>query len=239
MCPATQAKVLRVLQEQRFERVGGNETIQTDVRLIAATNKDLERRGGRRPLPRRPVSTASTSSPSTCRRCALRREDIPLLADYFLHRFNRGLNPMVQSIDPETMRCLEAYAWPGNVRQLQSVIKYALIKSSSDVLLLESLPENVRSGETPVMLPTGTAAGTLDVASLTNNLLAAGELDVYRRVCQEMDRVVLEVVMRHAKGNQVEASKILGISRTTLRSKIRELGMVVEKQVMLEPETSD
>ncbi len=174
MCPATQAKVLRVLQEQRFERVGGNETIQTKVRLIAATNKDLnaEVAAGRfRGDLYYRLNVFTIHLPPLRQR----REDIPLLADYFLHRFNRGLNPMVQSIHPDTMRCLETYAWPGNVRQLQSVIKYALIKSSSDVLLLESLPENLRSGEAPVILPTGTAAGTLDVASLTNNLLAAGE----------------------------------------------------------------
>jgi len=235
MSAATQAKVLRLLQEQRFERVGGNETIQTDVRLIAASNKDLnaEVTAGRFrgdlyyrlnvfliPLP--PLRQ--------------RREDIPLLVEYFLRRFSPGLNRPVHTVGPETLRCLEACDWPGNIRQLQGVIKYALIKSSGDVLTPDSLPEDLRSGDQALVPGPPAATGGLDVAELTNSMLRAGEPEIYRRLSIEVDRVVLETVLQHVKGNQVLASELLGISRTTLRAKLRDLGLVVEKQLQIKPD---
>jgi len=229
MSPSTQAKVLRLLQEQRFERVGGNETIQTDVRLIAATNKDLEAEVAagrfRGDLYYR-LNVFNIHLPSLRQR----KEDIPLLVDYFLRQFSGTMNRNVQGIAPEALSCLQEHDWPGNVRQLQGVIKYALIKSAGDVLTLENLPGNLHSGRSSVPLHSSPMPGTLDVAGLTNRLLDAGEEEIYRRVCHEVDRVVLEAVLRHVKGNQVQASGLLGISRTTLRAKIREQGLFVEKQ---------
>jgi nitrogen regulation protein NR(I) len=233
--PGTQAKLLRLLQEQRFERVGGNETIQTDVRLIAATNKDLETevaagrfRGDlyyrlnvfKIPLP--PLRQ--------------RKEDIPLLVDYFLRQFSRSLNRNVHAITPEALRSLQEYDWPGNVRQLQGVIKYTLIKSAGEVLTVDSLPENLRSGAASVAAQPVPLPGTLDVVYLTNSLLRAGESDIYRRVSTEVDRAMLEIVLRHVRGNQVQASELLGISRTTLRAKLREQGPVGKRQCTQEVE---
>jgi DNA-binding NtrC family response regulator len=229
MTPATQAKVLRLLQEQRFERVGGNETIQTDVRLIAATNKDLEAEvdAGRFrgdlyyrlnvfhiPLP--PLRQ--------------RKEDIPLLIDYFLRQLGRRLNRNIHSLAADAMQILQDYDWPGNVRQLQGVVKYAMIKSAGEVLTLDALPENLRSGRASSTTTSSPLTGALDVAELTNSLLRAGEAEIYRQICYEVDRVVLEAVLRHVKGNQVQASELLGISRTTLRAKIREQGLIIDKQ---------
>ncbi len=232
MTPATQAKLLRVLQEQRFERLGGNETIQTDVRLIAATNKDLAAEVAlgrfRGDLYYR-LNVFQIHVPPL----RDRREDIPLLVEYFLSHLGQSLNRRIRTVKPEVLRCLEAHNWPGNVRQLQSVLKYALIQASSEVLTLNCLPENLRVG---VAAP---SVGNQSVADLTRGLLSAGEPDIYRRVCNEVDRVILEVVLAHAHGNQVQASELLGISRTTLRAKLRALGILGEKSFLSDGDQGD
>jgi nitrogen regulation protein NR(I) len=231
MSSATQAKVLRLIQEQRFERLGGNETIQTDVRLIAATNKDLDKevatgRFRKDLLYRLNVFTIRVPP------LRERREDIPLLIAHFLPHLGRNLGREVRSVTAETQRCLHSHPWPGNVRQLQSVLKYALVQGSGEVLTLDSLPENFRSGSAISAARQRTAEACMEgVAEFAAGLLAAGELDIYRRVALEMDRALLAVVLRHVHGNQVKASDLLGISRTTLRAKMRALKMGSEKQV--------
>ncbi len=143
LSPAAQAKVLRVLQEQRFERVGGNETIATDVRVLAATNKDLEEAVSagrfRHDLYYRLNGITIRLPP-----LRERREDIPLLVEHFLHVFNRSLNRVVRGVTPEVLQLLQEDPWPGNVRQLQSVLKYALIRTRGEILTPEFLPENFR-----------------------------------------------------------------------------------------------
>jgi two-component system nitrogen regulation response regulator GlnG len=234
MSPATQAKVLRVLQNQTFERVGGGETIRTDVRLIAATNKDLEQEVAagtfRGDLLYRLNDYAIYLPP-----LRERREDIGLLSEHFLRRFGRSLGRAVRSVTPEAQQCLNNYDWPGNVRQLQSVLKYALIQSTGDVLTLECLPENLRTSS-PGPPQAVAEASRAALAALTERLLRAGEPEIYKRVCDEVDRAVLETVLRHVKGNQVKASELLGISRTTLRAKMRMLKIAVGKNVALEQE---
>jgi two-component system nitrogen regulation response regulator GlnG len=236
MSPATQAKVLRVLQEQRFERVGGEEAIRTDVRVLAATNKDLARevaagrfRGDL--LYRLNVFTIHLPP------LRERRDDVPLLVEHFLRGFAQTLGRNLHSVTPEALARLEAFAWPGNVRQLQSVLKYAVIQAPGDVLTLECLPEDLRHDPAaPAADRPAPPAGALDVAHLTDRLLRAGEPDIYRLVCLEMDRVVLGAVLRHVGGNQVRASQLLGISRTTLRAKLRALGLAAEKAPLPDPD---
>jgi DNA-binding NtrC family response regulator len=236
MSAATQAKVLRLIQEQRFERLGGEETIQTDVRLIAATNKDLDKEAARGRFRKDLLYRLNVF---TIRVPPLRerREDIPLLIEHFLPYFSRSLSRAVHSVTPEALRCLQAFDWPGNVRQLQSVLKYAIVQGSGEVLTLDCLPENLRAGPTApgVRLPTAEAC-MAGLAEFTEGLLRAGELDIYRRVCLEMDRVVVGAVLRHVNGNQVKASEMLGISRTTLRAKLRALNMGIEKQLFPDDE---
>ena len=236
MSAATQAKVLRVIQEQRFERVGSNETIQTDVRLIAATNKDLEAEVA---AGRFRNDLLYRLNVFTIRVPALRerREDIGLLIEHFLPRFSRSLGRSIHSVTAEAERCLHSHGWPGNVRQLQSVLKYAIVQAPGDVLTLDSLPEDLRSGSGARQpAPEVYLAG---LANFTEALLRAGELDVYQRVCLEVDRVVLTAVLRHVKGNQVKASMLLGISRTTLRAKLRALNLDSEKPFPPEPKEKD
>jgi DNA-binding NtrC family response regulator len=230
MSPATQAKILRILQEHSFERLGGNETFPNDVRLLAATNKNLEA----------DVSAGHFRQDLFYRLNVFvirlpplreRREDVPILIEHFLRQFGKALGRSVHSVTPEALACLQAYDWPGNVRQLQNVLKYALIQADGGVLTIECVPEDLRpqpsdsAGASP-------AARSLEIGAATTRLLHAGEPDIYRRVSTEMDRVLLETVLRHAKGNQVQASELLGISRTTLRAKLRSLGITLEKQIL-------
>jgi two-component system nitrogen regulation response regulator GlnG len=232
MSAATQAKVLRLIQEQRFERVGGNETIQTDVRLIAASNKDLEAEAAagrfRRDLLYR-LNVFTIRLPPLRER----REDIPLLVEHFLPRFARALGRSTRSVSSEAARRLYESDWPGNVRQLQSVLKYAILQAPGDVLTLDSLPEDLRSAPEPAGEPAPPVEVSLPgVLALVERLLRAGEMDVYRRVCQEVDRAMVPAVLRHVRGNQVKASEILGISRTTLRAKLRALNLGTDKATL-------
>jgi two-component system nitrogen regulation response regulator GlnG len=226
MTPATQAKVLRLIQEQKFERVGGQETIQTDVRLLAATNKDLTQEVAagrfRGDLFYR-LNVFNIHLPPLRER----RDDIPLLIEYFTRAFSRTLGRPVPTLTPEVQEFLIAHDWPGNIRHLQSALKYAMIKSVGDTITLDSLPENLRL---VTASPPAVGAGERpDVVALTEGLLQAGDTDIYRRVAQVVDRAVLTTVLRHVEGNQVQASQLLGISRTTLRAKLRSLGKGTDK----------
>jgi len=228
MTANTQAKILRLLQEGRFERVGGNETISVDVRVIAATNQNLERlideNRFRKDLYYRLRGVTIHLPP-----LRERREDISELAHYFLFRYNRQIGTTVQSISPAALELLQNYDWPGNVRELQSIVRESLIVSAGPTILPEFLPAEVRRG-----LP-GPAAPTQDVADWQHlprqveAWIAAGETDLYRRALEHFDRLMIRRAMDQAEGNQARASELLGLSRVTLRAKLRALGMQVGK----------
>jgi two-component system nitrogen regulation response regulator GlnG len=238
MARASQPKLLRLLQEQQFERVGGNETIQTDVRVIAATNQDLEALVAAGRL-RRDLYYRLKVFTIPLPPLRERREDIPLLVEHFIKVSSRALGKQVQSAAPETLRLLTAHDWPGNVRELQSVIKYALVQAAGEILTPDCLPENLRAATSAAnSRPPAAEVESLDVAELVTRLLQVGEPEIYRKVCLAVDRVVMETVLRHVRGNQVQASELLGISRTTVRAKLRSLGMAVEKQLLPESEPS-
>jgi two-component system nitrogen regulation response regulator GlnG len=230
MAQAAQAKLLRVLQEQKFDRVGGNEPVATDVRVIAASNQNLESLVAsgkfRQDLLYR-LNGFIIRLPSLRER----KEDIPLLAEYFVSIANRRLEKNVRAIDPAASAALQAYPWPGNVRELQNVIRYAVVQAVGDVLSLDSLPASVREGMPPKPASKHPSSTGPDVTALVEELLRAGETDIYRRVTQAVDRAVLSAVLQHVRGNQVQASELLGISRTTLRAKLQSLGLSLEKQL--------
>jgi two-component system nitrogen regulation response regulator GlnG len=236
---ASQPKVLRLLQEQQFERVGGNETIQTDVRILAASNCNLEELVAvdqfRSDLFYR-LNVVTIQLP----RLRERIDDLTLLVAHFLNLQNRSLGKHVSSVSPEAMRLLQAYAWPGNVRELQSTLKYALVQSTGEVLLPDYLPEHFQEGlpPPPVYHP-AVESGTFELAPMIADLLRAGGPDIYRKVCAAVDRVLIEAVLRHVKGSQVQASELLGISRTTLRAKLRSLGLAIEKQLLSESDLGE
>jgi len=144
------------------------------------------------------------------------------------------LGRAVHGMAPGVRERLAGYEWPGNIRQLQSVLKYAMIRASGEILTLECLPENLLQPGAVTQGPGGLAR-LPDLATRTADLLRAGETDLYRQLCLETDRTVLDVVLRHVKGNQVQASELLGISRTTLRAKMRALGMTTYAYLIVEP----
>ncbi len=234
MTLATQPKLLRLLQEQQFERVWGEETIRTDVRVLAATNQDLDSKVAegkfRHDLLYR-LKVFTIQIPPLRKR----REDLPLLISHFLQLLTRQFGKRVVAVAPEAMRILETYTWPGNVRELQGAIKHAYVQSAGEVVTLECLPEGLRSESAAWHFEaSGAEERGLEVAQYVTELLQAGQTDIYEKVSGAVDRVVIEAVLRHFKGNQVQASEALGISRTTLRSKLRSLGLAVSKQLLAE-----
>ncbi len=233
MAPPTQAKILRLLQEGTFERLGGSEPITVDVRIIAATNQDLdaiiEQGKFRSDLYYRLRGVTIHLPP-----LREHREDIAELAHYFLFRFNKQLGTAVQSISPESLQLLEKYDWPGNVRELQSIVREALIVSAGLTILPEFLPAELHR-ERPAEPEAETEVGAIpdvDWGVLREYVEAAaaqGQTDIYRRALERFDRLVISHVMRTAGGQQNRAAEMLGLSRVTLRAKLRHLQMSVEK----------
>jgi two-component system nitrogen regulation response regulator GlnG len=229
MAPALQAKMLRVLQEQRFERVGGNETLQTQVRVLTATNHDLEKlvtEGRFRKDLYYRLNVVTIRVPPLREHL----EDVPELAHHFLFRFNRELRLDMRAFAPETLERLQSSSWPGNVRELQSVIQQAMLNASGHVLLPEFLPPHLRR-ELPASVPADKANVAFDLRSLIETLLQRGEKDLYGKVVEAVERVLLPRVLTHTHGHQAQASELLGLNRATLRHKLRALGLGVDKIV--------
>jgi two-component system nitrogen regulation response regulator GlnG len=227
MSPLTQSKLLRVLQEQRFERLGGNEPIQTDVRLLAATNRDLEAmvaRGRFRQDLFYRLGVFNIHLPPLRER----GDDLVLLTQHYIRRFSRELGKEVQSVAPEAMDLLRHYAWPGNVRELQSVLKQALLQATGSILVPDFLPiALLKRGQNGL---TGSDEST-PLLHFIEEQLAAGAEDLYEQSLRRMERILLSRVLQHTSGNQVQAAKILGITRGSLRNKIRELGITIARTV--------
>jgi two-component system nitrogen regulation response regulator GlnG len=222
-----QARMLRLLQDGRFERVGGNETISTDVRLIAATNRDLSKlvdEGRFRLDLFYRLNVITITLPALRDRV----DDIPRLAEHFVRQLSPLLSKKVTRISSDALELLTAHPWPGNVRELQNVMKYALVQASSTTLTADCLPQSLKSSKetfeaTQPQQP-GNDPDSFDVVRYLRSMLKRGETDLYRQVQAELDRIVLREVLAHVKDNQVQASELLGISRTTLRSKLAHLG---------------
>jgi two-component system nitrogen regulation response regulator GlnG len=234
MSPLTQAKVLRAIQEQTFERVGGTETVRTDVRLIAATNADLEalvKEGKFRQDLYFRLNVFSISLPPLRERGG----DLRLLVDHFLTRFGRELGKPAGSVAPEALAALDAYPWPGNVRELQSALKQGLLQMRGAVLLADFLPARVRGGQ-----PEPAGPGTpFDWDGFVAERVAAGTRDLYSEALERMEREVLMRVLRHTGGNQLQAALILGITRGSLRNKIRTLGINIARSVRADDEADE
>lgn len=217
MTPLTQAKVLRVLQGQAFERVGGVDPIVSDVRLIAATNRDLEQmvKDGQF---RSDLYYRLNVCPIILPPLRERGADLTLLIEHFVRRFNRDLGRSVQTIAPKALDLLKAYVWPGNIRQLQSVLKQALLAATGTTLLPEFLPPLLRGDD-----PHSDASALAGLTRFIHQRIQGGTSDLYAE-CQAMtDRHLLSEVIRHTRGNLSQAARLLGIARATLRTKIETL----------------
>lgn len=223
-----QAKMLRVIQEQQFERVGGNETIRTDVRLIAATHRDLKTwstDGRYRADLYYRLSVFMIELPAL----RDRENDLELLVRHFVKRMNPEFSREIKHIDSKTLELLRAYNWPGNVRELQSVLKQAMLHSSGDVLLPSFLPK-LDANEEPVHRDAGSAS-SVNFEKIIESLLRPDATDIYDIVHRQLDLILLKLVLDFTDGNQHQAAKVLGISRQTLRVRMRELGLSVTQSV--------
>jgi two-component system nitrogen regulation response regulator GlnG len=227
--PAAQVKLLRVLQEQAFERVGGTETVRVNVRVIAATNADLEAMTAdgrfRKDLYFRLNGFAIALPPLRDR-----GDDLPLLVDYYLRRFERELGKPRAEVPADTLAALVAYPWPGNVRELQSVLRQSLLQMSGGVLLPDFLPTQVTAGPAAQSAPPA-MAGAFDWDAFVADRIAAGSETLYGESLVRMEREVLVRVLKHTSGNQLQAARILGITRGSLRTKIRSLGIRIGQAV--------
>jgi len=202
-----QAKLLRVLQEREFERVGGTRTIKLDVRLIAATNRDLKeasRTGAFRSDLYYRLNVVSLHMPPLRER----RDDIPLLAAFFAAQHGEKVKRKVAGISPEARGCLMRYDWPGNVRELENAIERAVVLGSTEVILAEDLPEAI--------LEETAAAGE------PVNALAEG--------IREAKKVLIERAIEQADGNYTEAAKILGVHANHLFRLVRTLNLKPKRQ---------
>jgi two-component system nitrogen regulation response regulator GlnG len=227
MPPALQAKLLRVLQEQAFERVGGSETIRTDVRLIAATHRDLKAwsvEGKFRPDLYYRLGVFTIALPPLRERS----DDLPLLVRHYLRRFGRELGREVREVAPEALERLRGYPWPGNVRELQSVLKQALLRAHGPVLLPDFLPELPEATREP-SAPAAPPEGRLDPEAFIRRRLGPDSCDLYAETHRELDRLLLPRVLEYTGGSQHRAARLLGIARQTLRVKLSELGLHVTR----------
>jgi len=236
----TQAKLLRVLQDRSFQRLGGTDTIHADVRIIAATHQPLEemieQRAFRHDLYYR-LNVASVRVPPLRER----EVDAVLLAHYFAARFGPEMGAAVQSFSPELLPVLLNYHWPGNVRELENAIRSALVLARASVLRPEHLPEPVRRGLRPTSGPLAIAAAppqadagqplTPDDACrrIAGDLARRADLDgvLHQRAIEMIERSLLSAVLTATRGNAAAAARKLGISRTTLRRKMSELGIEI------------
>jgi Nif-specific regulatory protein len=202
MAPGLQAKMLRVLQEREFERVGGTRTIKLNVRLIAATNRDLEeevRKGRFREDLYYRLNVVAIRMPALRER----REDISLLASYFAAKYGKRSGRAVVGISPRARACLLNYEWPGNVRELENAIERAVVLGSSDLILPEDLPESV--------LEKASAPGA--------------PAEAFHDAVRESKKQLIVSAVEQASGNYTEAAKLLGLHPNYLHRLIRNLNL--------------
>jgi two-component system nitrogen regulation response regulator GlnG len=233
---ALQAKILRAVQEQRFERVGGNETIQARVRVLAATNQDLPALVAagrfRKDLFYRLHEITIQVPP-----LRERLQDVAELANYFLFRYDRELGLDLRGFAPEVLELFQGYAWPGNVRELQGVVKQAMLNASGHLILPEFLPSQLL--RPPVPAPALSTDGSkLDLEALIDSLLPGAAGKLYEEVIAAVERVLLSRVLRHTHGHQAQASDLLGLNRSTLRHRLRTLGLSVDRIITETPPDS-
>ena len=218
----TQSKILRVLQDQTVERLGGKETIKVDIRVLAATNQNLEKavqeKRFREDLFYR-LNVVTLFLPPLRERV----EDIPELVEYFISRFKQEIPSSVQGISPEVLRLFKSYRWPGNVRELENVLKKAFILSKSAVLTREEFPF-LKDLE-----PQSDLERFEEELSLLLKILfqAKDQLkgEFYQKIMELVQRHLIDKALRQVGNNQVKAAELLGINRLTLRKRIKDFGL--------------
>ncbi len=206
MSPALQVKLLRALQEQRFERVGGTKSIGVDVRIVAATNKDLEEAVARGEF-REDLYYRLSVIPLTLPPLRARKEDIPLLLQHFLDQFNRMRHRQVHGVSPHALDVLLNYPWPGNVRELENLVDRLVVLKGQGVIQPEDLPEKMQGPWT-----TAPAVPMMDIPEEGFRL---------HKAVTEFEQALISTALQKADGVKHRAAQLLGMKRTTLIEKLK------------------
>jgi two-component system response regulator PilR (NtrC family) len=217
-----QVKLLRAIQERSFRKVGGTDDVKVDVRLIAATNRDLEAAVAagtfREDLYYR-LNVILIRTPSLRERPG----DVPILARRFVERSAAKQGKAVRAIDPAAMAALEAYSWPGNIRELENVIERATTLESSPTITLSSLPEKIRAESGSRALAVPASAGVAPV-SLPAPDFAAGPLDL-EAILSQVERFYITAALSHSRGSKKAAADLLGITFRSIRYRLQKQGI--------------
>ena len=225
--PKLQVKLLRVLQEREFERVGDTETIRVDTRVIAASNRDLLDEVARENF-REDLYYRLNVVPIQLPPLRSRRDDIPLLVSHFLEHYNEQNDRYVVHIQKEALDALVKYHWPGNVRELQNVVERCVVMAVGDELTLDLLPPAMRGDRAAPAAPG--RGGDLD--SLARDLVEQGmttagpnDENLFDRIVSRVERELIAQMLAACGGVQLKAAARLGINRNTLRKKLQEHGL--------------
>ena len=215
-----QVKLLRALQESEFERVGGIRTIHVDVRLIAATNRDLKAliADGRF---REDLFYRLNVVPVALPPLRERREDIPALAQHFVEKYDRRLGKKVERVDDEALEVLLAYSWPGNIRELENLMERSVLFADGPVITAAQLPESLRE-KAPVAPTPIAAVGPIGAIAAPSG---ASMKEIVRQAQAELERELITRALEETGGNVTRAAKRLQISRKSLQVKMKELGL--------------
>lgn len=222
-----QVKLLRVLQEQEFERVGDTRTISVDTRIVAATNRELleEVEQGRF---REDLYYRLNVCPIFLPPLRDRTEDLPVLMEHFIKKYARENDCPPLQITGDTLKLLQSYAWPGNVRELENYIERAVVMATSNKFTPDLLPPHVR-GMAPIRLG---MSKKRDIESIAEELVALGmaqssgdETDLHQQIVSMVERQLITQTLKSCQGVQTKTASRLGINRNTLHKKIEEYGL--------------
>jgi two-component system response regulator PilR (NtrC family) len=218
MSPVMQVKLLRVLQERKFRRVGGVEEMQADIRVITATNQDLPKLVAdgrfREDLFYR-INVIGIHLPPLRER----REDVPLLADHFLAKYSEQMGKTIGGISHDALDALQRYDWPGNIRELENTIERAVALESTPSILVDSLPRSVTSAGAVSGEP-----GRAPAAASADAALPASGFDLEAHV-QQIERGYLAEALKRAGGVQVKAAELLGMSFRSFRYYVKKYNL--------------
>jgi transcriptional regulator with GAF, ATPase, and Fis domain len=214
-----QAKILRAIEEKRFERVGGTMCLQVDVRVVAATNRNLKAAVAARQY-REDLYFRLSVFPINIPPLRERLDDIPMLARYFVERFCRDQNKRPLTLSPGALDELRVYSWPGNVRELQNCIERAVILTEGDTIHARHLNLSFRPA-----LASPPAGATVDTGPWAQIDLTGTLAEASRRVISEVERRKIEQALKEAGGNRGRAAELLQISYKALTAKLRQLGL--------------
>ncbi len=225
MSLATQAKILRVLQEGEFERIGGNETVRVDVRILTSTNRKLEEliKEGRF---RDDLYYRLKIMPITLSPLRDHKEDIKELTEYFFRVYNRQLGTKVSHIAPSVYEKLTSYSWPGNIRELENTINRSLILCKGEVMTGEDIIFD-REGEPPPLANDEELENMLSkmLDPLLTDLLRLWGRGFHSSLLEKIEKFLIQKALAETRGNQVQTAKLLGISRNTLRNRIEKYNL--------------